>query len=209
MSLNRYSYVHNNPVLATDPSGLVGPGGGCFQCGGEKVVKANVLSETFTLPDLTNVHTAGGCLISTAGLGLYAQAAICGIVDESGEYAILLINGGGIYLGGGASITFGYLFSNGMSVTDQAGPFVDFDGSIGYGIVGGGASTSSGTNAQGVGINTTVVTAGVAAGTPVAFSFGKSYTTVVTDEELIKLYRAQFGSVDPFAIGASILADSE
>jgi hypothetical protein len=103
------------------------------------------------------------------------------------------------------SVTAGVLVSNGVSVTDQSGGFADVSAAVGYSLLGGGISTASGTNAAGKGINTTIAQLGVGVGTP-SFAFGSSNTTVITDPQLIQLYRSQFADFDPFATGSSLLA---
>lgn len=177
----------------------------CRPAGAGPKGKSKVLSGGFTLPDFTNINTAGGCLVSTVGIGLYFSSAICGVVDRSGNRAILIINGDGVYVGASASISAAVLVSNGSDVTDQAGAFTDAAGSVGYGIAGGGASTSSGVNAEGTGINTTLFLLGVGAGTP-SISFGGSETIVVTDPQLIQLYRELFRDSDPFGTGSAVLS---
>ena len=120
----------------------------------------------------------------------------------------MIINGGGIFIGASVSVTPAVLVSNGTSVTDQAGGFTDVGAAVGYAYVGGGVSTSSGTNSQGQGINTSMFMVGLGAGTP-DVSFGQSNTTVITDPDLIRLYEAQFGDRDPFAAGSSVLAGGQ
>jgi hypothetical protein len=106
----------------------------------------------------------------------YASSAICGIADEAGNHAILIMNGGGIFVRASVSITTGVLVSNGRSVTDQAGLFTEGAFSTGYGLLGGGSSTASGTTSTGQGINTTIGLIGAGVGTP-SLSFGQSTTT--------------------------------
>jgi hypothetical protein len=91
-----------------------------------------------------------------------------------------------------ASVGPGVLLSNGFSVTDQAGPFSDSSASTGYTPwFGVGGSSARGTNSNGEQIDTLIVTLGPGAGTP-SLTWGSSYTTVVTDPDMLKVYQYLF-----------------
>ncbi len=169
-SLNRQAYSLNDPVSYSDPTGR----------------KSQSLLEN------GGVHTVGGCLVSTVNaVLLYWSSATCGITDESGNRAILIINGSGFGPGLGASVGPGVLVSNGRSVTDQAGPFSDSATATGYPGIGVGVTSARGTNSSGQQIDTAIGTLGPGVGFP-SITWGSSYTTVITDPDLIYLYQQLF-----------------
>ena len=91
LSLNRYSYVHNNPATMSDPSGLS--------------QSSKVLSG----------YSAGFCSNVQAGAGAFVALNACLTKDDSGRRAILLTTTSdiGIMLGAGASYTAGFFVANG------------------------------------------------------------------------------------------------
>ena len=124
-ALNRYSYVLNNPLRYTDPTGNEPEepgdygeggegGGGNGDAGGDlSGTDAGVGREQN--PGLAGSQGAGGEGDSgwTAGLGLFGSAGVFGaggqaqvlfVVDGAGEWGIAVSAGGGAFAGFGGSV---------------------------------------------------------------------------------------------------------
>ena len=83
----------------------------------------------------------------------------------------------------------GALWSNGTAVSHRGGPFKDFSASVSYQVVGGGYTYAQGTNSAGDRIDTFVLAGGTGPSSPLSISWGDSTTTVITDPELVAIYR--------------------
>jgi RHS repeat-associated protein len=157
-TLNRFSYVQNNPTTWRDPSGL----------------KAKALS---------GGQSAGFCGAvqggSGAGVGgVFLTMNLCLVKDDTGRRSILLTHstGNGTMLGLGVSATGGYFIANGR-IPELLGPF-DL-----YGVSGGPKPYSGGVDVS-VGGDIVVfqLAGGLSVALPIEFHAGPTTTLVVIED---------------------------
>jgi RHS repeat-associated protein len=153
-----YSYGRDNPVNATDPTGL---------CSGDPKKKP----------------LWGRCIsvsrsVGSQGGGVVGQACL---VIGDGEIGTTTTVGGGAYVGRGSYVGYGPLLTNATTTSDLGKQFKYVGGgfTVGEGV-GVAADVAWGTNDNGESIFAVTPSAGFSVGTPVAVEYGKSWTETKT-----------------------------
>ena len=160
-----FSYAGNDPVNASDPSGL------------EDVQGVACAEHLPYCQSDGGTSTGAICLNGEAAWGAAVNASICiGVVDNQPVLIITLGSGGG---SPSAAITLGTLATNATCIQDLKGWFANGGGSAGEGAVAG-VDIGVGKGRHGKTITTVQPQAGVGANLPVPGEFhaGSSYTWV-------------------------------
>ena len=123
-TLNRYTYVQNNPATLGDPAGH----------------KSLVLDRVPSGRAVGSppIQTAGLCVTGAVGVVAYGTASVCWVKDINGRRAVLFTYGGGNMLGMAAGAGVTPLLANGT--IDRLGGYFNEQG------VGGGIEVTIGAN---------------------------------------------------------------
>lgn len=151
-----------------------------------------------------------------ASVGVAAVADACGIVDEGGRRAILIVTPKGLGFSSsiGGSLSVASLTSNARSVDDQAGDFTETGFSLNAWLAGANYTVSEGRTPAGLLVHNTTVEGGISGPEklgrlqlPVSVHWATTTTQVIPqgNEQSFSAawarYGPLFGDVDPFAEG--------